>query len=127
MSVSTHTEVRPWWGLDRTGYEERKAAYVERLLDSCALAFPGFRAGVRTVRAATPRTYAHYTQRRWGIVGGLRQDRRHGLLGAVSHRSGAPGLYLCGDTVFPGQGTIGVTLSGINAWRSARDHLGRHS
>jgi hypothetical protein len=38
---------------------------------------------------------------------------------ALSHRMGRPGLFMCGDTVFPGQGTIGVTLSGINAWRSA--------
>jgi len=75
-------------------------------------------------RAATPRSFAHYTLRGHGVVGGVRNDRRHALLGAQSYRSGVPGLYLCGDSVFPGQGTIGVTLSGINAWRSVRDDLG---
>jgi hypothetical protein len=58
-----------------------------------------------------------------GLVGGLRQDRWRALFGALSHRTGLSGLYRCGDTVFPGQGTIGVTLSGVNAWRSVRDEL----
>lgn len=124
VSVSTHTDARPWWGLEPAQYAEHKQQVVKRLLANCERAYPGFRAGVRFARAATPRTFAHYTLRGFGLVGGVRNDVRHALLGAVSHHSGAPGLYLCGDTVFPGQGTIGVTLSGINAWRSACDYLG---
>ena len=121
VSVSTHTEAGPWWGLGATTYAERKRLYEERLIDACERALPGFRRGLRFHRAATPRTFAHYTLRGRGLVGGVRQDRRHALFGALSHRTGLPGLYRCGDTVFPGQGTIGVTLSGINAWRSVRD------
>jgi C-3',4' desaturase CrtD len=124
VSVSTHTEAGRWWGLDRESYLAQKAVYAVRLLAACERAFPGFGGGLRFVGAATPRTFAHYTVRGGGLVGGLRQDRVRALFGAVSHRSGAPGLFLCGDTVFPGQGTIGVTLSGINAWRSARHTLG---
>lgn len=125
VSVSTHTAAGPWWQGDDAHHQERRAEYTERLLAACEAAFPGFRTGVRWVRTATPRTYQRYTHRGGGLVGGVRMDRRHTLLGSVSHRSGMPGLYLCGDTVFPGQGTIGVTLSGINAWRSTRDDLGR--
>lgn len=125
VSVSTHTEARGWWGLDGVAYEARKAAYRERLLDACERAYPGFREGLRFAQVATPRTFAHYTLRGGGLVGGLRTDVRHSLFGALSHRGGVPGLYLCGDTVFPGQGTIGVTLSGINAWRSVRADLGK--
>lgn len=124
VSVSTHTDARNWWGLDRTAYEARKAAFTERMLAACDLAYPGLRAGLRFSAAATPRTFAHYTLRGRGLVGGLKNDVRHSLFGSLSHRTGLPGLYLCGDTVFPGQGTIGVTLSGINAWRSAADDLG---
>ncbi len=124
VSVSTHTDASAWWLLSRDALDERKRLYTERLLDACELAFPGFRGGLRFARAATPPTYARYTLRGFGLVGGLKNNIRNSLFGAVSHRSGAKGLYLCGDTVFPGQGTIGVTLSGINAWRSARDDLG---
>lgn len=124
VSVSTHTDVRRWWGLTGEAYQEQKAVYAERLLAACERAMPGFRRGLVFQRTATPRSFAHYTLRGWGVVGGVRNDLRHSTFGALSHRSGIPGLYLCGDSVFPGQGTIGVTLSGINAWRSVRDDLG---
>jgi phytoene dehydrogenase-like protein len=124
VSVSTHTDARRWWGLGREAYEDKKALYTERMLDACERAMPGFRRGLVFQQTATPRTFAHYTLRGGGVVGGVRNDRRHSTFGALSHRSGIPGLYLCGDSVFPGQGTIGVTLSGINAWRSVRDDLG---
>lgn len=124
VSVSTHTDVRRWWGIDPAAYQEQKQQYAERLLSACERAMPGFRRGLVFHQSATPPTFAFYTLRSDGIVGGVRTDRRHSTFGALSHHSGVPGLYRCGDTVFPGQGTIGVTLSGINAWRSVRDHLG---
>jgi phytoene dehydrogenase-like protein len=123
VSVSTHTEVDGWWGLSQAAYRERKARYEGRLLAACERALPGFRSGLVWARSATPRTFAHYTLRGGGVVGGVRNDRRHALFGALSHRSGLAGLFLAGDSVFPGQGTIGVTLSGINAWRSVRDEV----
>lgn len=122
VSVSTHTEAAPWWRLDRSAYHERKALYMERLIDACTGALPGFRRGLRWARAATPVTYARYTGRSLGLVGGLRVEPPLPLT-APSHRTGLPGLYVAGDTVFPGQGTIGVTLSGVNAYRSLRDVL----
>ena len=69
---------------------------------------------------ATPRTFARFTGRPDGRVGGLPQTREWANFRALSHRSGQPGLYLVGDTVFPGAGTIGVTLSGLNAYREVR-------
>jgi phytoene dehydrogenase-like protein len=123
VSVSTHAAAARWWHLDQAAYQEEKALYQERMLDACERAFPGFRAGLRFAAVATPRTFAEYTHRGFGLVGGLNHVLRRSLLGAVSHRTGLPGLFLCGDSVFPGQGTIGVTLSGINAWRSCRDEL----
>lgn len=124
VSVSTHTDLRRWQGLDRDAYERQKAGVTERLLDAGERAFPGFRDALCFHAAATPRTFARYTGRGGGAVGGLPNDVRHGLLGALSIHSGAPGLWLCGDNVFPGQGTLGVTLSAITAWRAARDTLG---
>jgi C-3',4' desaturase CrtD len=124
MSVSTHTDAASWWGLSDADYRARKQVYTERLLAACEQAIPGFRDALVFQRTASPRTFAHYTLRGGGVVGGLRNDLRHSLFFALSHHSGAPGLFLCGDSVFPGQGTIGVTLSGINAWRSVRDTLG---
>ena len=50
-------------------------------------------------------------------VGGIAQTPAWANFRAISHRGGAPGLYFVGDTVFPGAGTIGVTLSGLNVYR----------
>jgi len=41
------------------------------------------------------------------------------VFAAPSHRSDLTGLFLAGDTVFPGQGTLSVTISGFNAARTA--------
>lgn len=125
VSVSTHTAAGPWWKERLAEGAQRRARLTERLLAACERALPGFREALCFQQTATPRTFAAYTGRGGGLVGGLTMDRRHALFGARSHRSGAPGLFLCGDTIFPGQGTIGVTLSGINAWRSAGDELGQ--
>jgi len=32
------------------------------------------------------------------------------------------GLFMCGDTVYPGQGIPGVTLSGINVYYKTAQH-----
>lgn len=120
LTVSTHTRVEPWWLLpSREAYLERKAAYHERLLAAAERAVPDLRRRLRFAEVATPRTFWRWTGRHEGRVGGAPQTPAQSALLAQSHRSGLPGLYLCGDSIFPGQGTIGVTLSGLNAARDA--------
>jgi hypothetical protein len=71
------------------------------------------------LHAGTPRTFHRYTRRAEGAVGGLPQTLAHANFAAASHRTDVPGLFLAGDTVFPGQGTLGVAISGYVAARSA--------
>ncbi|MCJ7988674.1 hypothetical protein MUB15_04280 [Priestia sp. OVS21] len=58
-------------------------------------------------------------------VGGFPQTLDHALFNSISHRSGLQGLWLCGDTVFPGAGTIGVSVSGYHVFQSITSH--RHT
>ena len=60
----------------------------------------------------------HYTGRPNGYVGGFAQTLDAALFKSISHHSGLPGLYLTGDHIFPGGGTIGVAASGIHCARS---------
>lgn len=123
LTVSTHTRVERWWELDeRAAYQEEKERVGERLLEAAERAIPDLRGRVRSAEVATPRSFKHWIGRDEGRVGGVAQTLTNANLRATSHRSGLPGLFLCGDSVFPGQGTIGVTLSGINAARSAVRH-----
>ena len=124
LTVSTHTRVEPWWGLpDRAAYLEAKQRLGERLLAAAERAIPDLRTRLQFSEVSTPRTFWRWTGRHEGRVGGVAQTPANANLLAQSHRTALPGLFLCGDSVFPGQGTIGVTLSGISAARSAIRHV----
>ena len=57
---------------------------------------------------ATPKSFERWTGRPNGIVGGLGQ-RPIGL----PSRTPIKGLWLCGDSIHPGEGTAGVTQSAL--------------
>lgn len=124
LSVSTHTSPAAWQGLDAGSACRRRLQLEDRLIGAAERVIPGVRGRVLVRRSATPLTYERFTGRPGGYVGGLRQRRGVVALLAPDHRP-APGAFLAGDHVFPGQGTVGVALSGINAYRDVADYLGR--
>jgi phytoene dehydrogenase-like protein len=118
VTISTHTDVQPWWDVlatDEKGYYTRKEAYTNRLFDTIERVFPGFRAASDLILPGSPVTYAFYTQRASGMVGGFPQTS---LFRARGPRTGITNLRLVGDSIFPGQSTAGVTLG---ARRVAQD------
>jgi phytoene dehydrogenase-like protein len=62
---------------------------------------------------ASPRTYERFTGRPGGAVGGI--PRRAGLshYEELGPRPVQGGLYLVGDSVFPGQSTLAAALGGV--------------
>ncbi len=120
MTLSTHTDVALWERAEHDGDMERlRADYVSRLLRALERALPGSAERALLVESATPLTFARYTGRSRGLVGGLPQTPALATLGAFSHHTPVRGLFLCGDTTFPGQSTVGATLSGNAAGRAA--------
>ncbi|MGQ9898229.1 MAG: phytoene desaturase family protein [Acidobacteriota bacterium] len=123
LNLSTHTEVATWWELTPEAYTARRAAVVERLLMAAERIFPNLREGIECWLPGTPRTFARYTGRAQGMVGGLRTTLwNSNLFGIGSRDIGLANFWLVGDTVFPGQGTPACALSGINAWREVTGH-----
>lgn len=63
---------------------------------------------------ASPRTFARFTGRHLGYVGGVprRVGWKHYRPRALWPREAAPGLYLVGDSVLLGQSTLAVALGG---------------
>ena len=118
-TLSTHTNVGPWWRLrranDAAAYEARREAYTERLLRAAEQAIPGIGEAAELILPGTPVTFEFYTRRPRGMVGGFPQTS---LFHARSPHTGIPNLKLVGDSIFPGQSTAGVTLG---AMRVARD------
>ncbi len=62
---------------------------------------------------ASPRSFERYTRRARGAVGGPPVSRLNSNLLAVDADVLGPGLWVVGDSVFPGQGTMATVLSAI--------------
>lgn len=116
VTISTHTDVARW---ERAFDEGRDAALRQRygaeLLAALDRVVPGAAARAEMIAFATPHTFARYTGRSRGLVGGVPQTVAFANLRAQTHRSGIEGLVLAGDTVFPGQSTVGASISGAAA------------
>jgi C-3',4' desaturase CrtD len=116
LTLSTHTCLAPWWDLferDRSAYEERKTAYVQRMLDAAEVALPNLRDAANLILPATPVTFERFTHRAWGWVGGFPQTS---LLRAWGPRL-APDVWMVGDSIFPGQSTAAVAMGGMRVAR----------
>jgi len=117
LTLSTHTNLNCWWELfdhDRSAYEARKAAYVERLLAAAEIALPQLRSAATLILPGTPVTFQRFTRRAWGWVGGFPQTN---LFKAWGPRL-APNLWMVGDSIFPGQSTAAVALGGLRVAQS---------
>jgi phytoene dehydrogenase-like protein len=117
LTLSTHTELDPWWDLheqDRGAYEARKQSYTERVLTAAEVALPGLREAADLILPGTPVTFQRFTRRLWGWVGGFPQTS---LTRAWGPRLGY-GLWMVGDSVFPGQSVPAVALGGMRVARS---------
>ncbi len=123
--ASVFTPARAWFEGDEASYQARKQS-----------AMAGIQAGLAQVlqlgaepwihrELATPRGFAGWTGRPWGWVGGLGQHPlRFGPFGLAS-RTPLPGLWLCGDSIHPGEGTAGVSLTALMACRQLLQRQGQ--
>lgn len=124
-TLSTHTAIAPWWQRHTespAAYEDHKAAYAEWLLAAAEQIIPGLRAAVRLALPGSPITFQRFTRRPLGMVGGFPQTS---LFAARGPATGVGNLWLAGDSVFPGQSTAGVTLSGMRVAAAALRALRR--
>jgi phytoene dehydrogenase-like protein len=115
VNISTHTDIGRWWHLrndpDRKDeYHAQRDRYTEQMIALAERAIPGFAQAVRLTLPATPVTYAHWTGRERGMVGGFPQGS---LFKARGPRTEIENVWLVGDSIFPGQSTAGVTLGGM--------------
>lgn len=121
LNVSCHT--RPEWWFNLNGdYDQAKSSVEEFILDRLDRKLPGFqRDTIKVAFSSTPVTWQNWVYRAKGKVGGLPQSMGRSLLDWPAANPPFKNLYLCGDTVFPGQGIPGVTLSGINVYHRVND------
>ena len=125
ITISTHVRAAEWFGLEESIYQDKKRDFEHRILKRLDVLFPGFTDAVVLLESGTPRTFQRFTLHSLGRVGGIPQTVSSAAFGAIHHTTPIPGLLLAGETVFPGQGTLGVSVSGFNAYRTTKRFLGR--
>lgn len=107
VSVSTHVKNPALNNLDKEKITEALSDYlVEK---GCFK-----RDAIIYRHASSPANWQDWTLRKYGFVGGYPQYKTIKPWQMISARL-SKSLYLCGDSVYPGQGIPGVTLGGMIA------------
>jgi C-3',4' desaturase CrtD len=113
--ASSFTDPTVWW--QSHDYQQLKQRYTDEAIARLSSFFHLTPDTIDVVEAATPRTFAHYTGRDRGIVGGIGQRvSTFGPFG-FANRTPIQDLWLVGDSTHPGEGTAGVSYSALTVVR----------
>ncbi len=113
VTLSTHTRPSGWQGLDHEAYQVRKQHYRHLLTKALVRALPDAGSALVHAEFASPQSFLRYTRRTAGAVGGPPVSRFNSNFLAVGCDVFGPGVWLVGDSVFPGQGTMATVMSAI--------------
>jgi C-3',4' desaturase CrtD len=125
--ASSFTNTEMWWRGSQEDYDRLKQQYTEDAIARLGQYFylkpetrrsqTRYRSAIIHQEAATPRTFANYTGRDRGVVGGIGQRiPTFGPFG-FANRTPIESLWLVGDSTHPGEGTAGVSYSALTAVR----------
>ena len=115
--ASSFTNVDMWWKGTKEDYERLKREYTAEAIERLAQYFHLAPENIIHQETATPRTFAYYTARDKGIVGGIGQRvSTFGPFG-IATRTPIKHLWLAGDSTHPGEGTAGVSYSALTIVR----------
>jgi C-3',4' desaturase CrtD len=115
LTISTHVHPQQWIGLNHARYAEQKHQLGTWILEQVMRSIPELdNARVVHSEFGSPMTWQRYTQRYNGFVGGIPHSTALPMLLMPPNRTPFPGLWMIGDSVFPGQGTPAVMLGGYN-------------
>ncbi|MCF4966797.1 C-3',4' desaturase CrtD [Nostoc sp. CMAA1605] len=113
--ASSFVDAQQWWRTE--DYQGLKQQYTQDAIAKLAQYFYLKPETIVYQEAATPRTFAYYTGRDRGIVGGIGQRiPTFGPFG-FANRTPIQALWLVGDSTHPGEGTAGVSYSALTVVR----------
>ena len=122
--ASSFTDVGMWWKGTVEDYDILKQQYTQEAIAKLATYFNLNSDTIIHQETATPRTFAKYTAREEGIVGGVGQRiSTFGPFG-IANRTPIKSLWLVGDSTHPGEGTAGVSYSALTVVRQIEAQRG---
>ena len=111
--ASVFTNIDQWNNLSSVEYKASKIIILDKILVALNKWLQIDSSQWLHKELATPKSFAKWTRRPGGIVGGLGQHPlKFGPFGVAS-RTPMKGLWLCGDSIPPGEGTAGVSQSAL--------------
>jgi C-3',4' desaturase CrtD len=115
--ASSFTDPTIWWKGSPEDYHRIKQEYTTEAISKLGTYFKLNPETIIHQETATPRTFAKYTGRDRGIVGGIGQ--RISTFGPFGFATRTPikHLWLVGDSTHPGEGTAGVSYSALTVVR----------
>ncbi len=115
ITASSFTDTQIW--SQCRDYDKLKREFTQEAIARLSQYFHLTPETILHVEAATPRTFARYTARDQGIVGGIGQRvATFGPFG-FANRTPIDNLWLVGDSTHPGEGTAGVSYSALTVVR----------
>ncbi|GFE69836.1 C-3',4' desaturase CrtD [Chroococcus sp. FPU101] len=115
--ASSFTNTDSWWKGTKEEYESLKQQYTQEAQERLSSYFNLTADTIIHQESATPLTFARYTARKNGIVGGIGQRiSTFGPFG-IATRTRVKNLWLVGDSTHPGEGTAGVSYSALTVVR----------
>ena len=122
--ASSFTNVGMWWKGTAEDYDILKQQYTQEAIAKLGTYFNLNSDTIIHQETATPRTFAKYTAREKGIVGGVGQRiSTFGPFG-IANRTPIKSLWLVGDSTHPGEGTAGVSYSALTVVRQIEAQRG---
>ena len=126
LIASIFVDVNQWSNLDSQSYISKKKFFTNMIVSIINNRFNLSETSWDHQELATPQSFERWTGRPLGIVGGLGQHpSQFGPFG-LSSRTPLNGLWLCGDSIYPGEGTAGVSQSALMVVRQLMERKGRH-
>lgn len=108
ITVSTHADLRSW---REDGHADRAAAIQERMRALVRRHAPEWSSWTLSL-PASPRTFQRFVGRSGGWVGGVPLRAGRWPWTGAFHRPVVPGLWLVGDSIFPGQSILSAAVGG---------------
>ncbi len=116
LTASVHTSLQQWRGLDKVSYLQRKQAFTDAILNEFAKVIPHAKECLQTLYSGSPMTYDKFIGK--FSVGGRPLTVKHAMRSPKGYRTAIDSLFLAGEQVFPGPGTLSCALSGFYAARA---------
>ena len=112
VTISTHTQARDWFEMDKETYQANKKRIQNLILKDCLERFQ--LEDIKFLTAGTPRSFERFTHRRYGFVGGLPFLFGMNPWKLEGHMTPWKHIHKIGDTTFPGQGLVGVVAGALS-------------